>query len=202
MDRVEGLRLEIRDRTRRLQELLLQERGLGEARKSLAAARASLAEAEERLGPDAGIQERPERLGEPLLEALATAVDGVRAARAVEGDLRQRLRTLDARLQGGGDHGAPTDASQDDLVGAIKDLREWLRSSDGEARERGQAPRALAVALLVAGVLALVAAVAFDQPWLSAGLILGGVVDFIKRWLGDIQSPLRNDVTHKLIEES
>ncbi len=175
VDRVEGLRLEIRDRTRRLQELLLQERGLGEARKSLAAARASLAEAEERLGPDAGAQERPERLGEPLLEALATAVDGVRAARAVEGDLRQRLRALDAGLHGGGDHGAPNDASQDDLVGAIKDLREWLRSSDGEARESAPAPRALAVALLVAGALALVAAVAFDQPWLSAGLILGGV---------------------------
>lgn len=172
---LDGLRREIRDRAKRLQGLVRQERELADARTSLAEAQASLTGAEARLRPDAGEHERPGPLGESLLEALATAVVGVREATSREADLRQRLKELDRRLEGDGEGSALKDVTQDDLVGSIRDLREWLRSPDGEAGEGAPAPRALAAALIAAGALALVAAVALDQPWLSAGLVLGGV---------------------------
>lgn len=172
---LDGLRLEIRDRAKRLQELVRQERELADARTSLAEAQASLTGAEARLRPDAGEQGAPEPLSESLLEALATAVAGVREATSREADLRQRLKELDRRLDGDAEGVALKDVTQDDLVGSIRDLREWLRSPDGEVREGAPAPRALAAALIAAGALALVAAIALDQPWLSAGLVLGGV---------------------------
>jgi DNA repair exonuclease SbcCD ATPase subunit len=92
------------------------------------------------------------------------------------------------------------DADGDDraLRAATNALRGWLRSTGADAAKAAGLPTWAVGLLLVTGALCGVLAIAFDQPWLVAGLVLAGVgvgVLLERRVIADAAGAVRD--THR-----